>query len=229
MKALVFFFLNALCLFPVLLSLDPWTPPFFLALASALLLIQRPDRWWALLAALAGALVLAWWVYWTNVLWTVGGNAVERSIFLGVRAWALTGISAAFALGIRTNDLLNEAMQLAGLPPRVGFALYTALNILPRMLDEQKHVGAVHRVRLGGRPSSPLVQAVTLLARAIRSGERSALSLAARGLEGPGPRTWYRPVAWTSTDAWTLVVGSGVAVGLFVFLIATHRFVFGFY
>ena len=229
MKSLVYFFLNAFCLFPVLLSLDPYTPPVFLALASLMLLLQRPERWWALLLALAGALVLAWWVYWTNVLWTVGGNAVERSVFLAFRAWALTGISAAFALGIRVPDLLNEAMQLAGLPARWGFSLYTALNILPRLVAEQRHLGAVHRVRKQGRSSSFFVQALTLLARAIRSGERSALSLAARGLENPNPRTWWRPVAWTSADRWQLMTGLILCLSVFTLLVSTGLFVFGFY
>lgn len=228
MKALVYFFLNAVCLFPVLLSLDPWTPSGFLALAAALLLIQRPERWWMLLAALAGAVVLAWWVYLTNLLWTTGDGAAHRSLLLAVRAWALTGISASFALGIRTPDLLNEAMQLAGLPARVGYALFTALNTLPRMLEEQKHLRAVHRVRLG-RSSPPLVQAVTLLARAIRSAERSALSLASRGLESQTPRTWYRPVAWTSADLVHAAAGAALALGLFLFLILRGLFVFGFY
>lgn len=229
MKALVSFFLNALCLFPVLLSLDPWTPPTFLALACVVLLFQRPDRWWALLAALAGALVLAWWVYWTNVLWTAGGHAVERSVYLAVRAWALTGISAAFALGVRVPALLNEAMQLAGLPARWGFALFTALNVLPRLMEEQRQLDAVHRVRLGGRSSGFVVQAVTLLARAIRSGERSALSLAARGLENPAPRTWWRPVAWTTADRLQMGLGLFLSLGLFTFLVVSGLFTFGFY
>jgi len=229
MKALVYFLLNVCCLFPVLLSLDPFTPTVFLALASAFLLVQRPERWWALLAALAGALVLAWWVFLSNWLWTVGGNAVERSVYLAVRAWGLTGISVAFALGIRTSDLLNEAMQLAGLPARVGYALFTALNTLPRLREEQKHLGAVHRVRLGGRSSPFLIQAITLLARAIRSGERSAQSLAARGLENPFPRTWFRPVAWTRADALALGLGVVGAGGLFAGLVTSRLFVFGFY
>ena len=229
MKALVYFFWNVLCLFPVLLSLDPWTPPVFLGLACLALLVQRPDRWWALLVALAAALVLAWWVYWTNVLWTVGGNAQERSVYLAFRAWALTGISAAFALGIRVSDLLNEAMQLAGLPARWGFAFFTALNILPRLIDEQRHLDAVHRVRRGGRSSSFLVQALTLLARAIRSGERSALSMAARGVENSTPRTWWRPVVWTVADRWQLAAGLVVAFTVLGVLVSSGLFVFGFY
>lgn len=229
MKSLVYFFLNVVCFLPILMSLDPWTPPVFLGLAALLLLARRPDRWWALLAALTGALVLAWWVFLTNLLWTTAGHSPERSVFLAVRAWALTGTSACFALGIRAPDLLNEAMQLAGLPARVGFALSTALNVLPRLVEEQKHLGAVHRVRLGGRSSPVLVQAVTLLARAIRTGERAALSLAARGLENPGPRTWFRPVSWTAKDTFVATGGLGFCAAVFLTLAITGLFRFGFY
>jgi len=228
-KALVFFGLNVLCLLPVLFSLDPWTPPVFLALAVVILLAVRPDRWAALAGVLVLSLVLAWWVFVTNLLWTVGGHAETRALLLGIRVWGLTGISAAFALGVRTSDLLNEAMQLLGLPPRIGFALFTALNTLPRLREEQRHLQAVHRVRLGGRSSSPFVQALTLLAGAIRSAERSALSLAARGLESSLPRTWYRPAAWTLGDGLQGLAGALAAVGLLVWLLVSGLFAFGFY
>lgn len=228
MKDLVFLLLNALCLLPVLLCLDPWTPGVFLCLAAVWMLVRRPDRWWALLAALAAAFVLAWWVFLSNVIWTVGGNAFERSLLLAYRTWALTGISASFALGVDGPALLREAMQLARLPVRVGFALFTALGTLPRLVAEQKHLGAVHRLRLGGRASGPFVQAVTLLARAIRSGERSALSLAARGLDRPLDRTWYRPVSWTSSDLWWVAGGTFFSVSLFAALVWGGFFVFGF-
>jgi len=228
-NSLVYFALNVACFLPILVSLDLVTPPAFAALAGLVLVVRRPDRWWALLAAWAGALVLAWWVYLSNLLWTVGPDPGARALVLALRAWALTATSAAFALGIRSSELLNEAMQLARLPARVGFALFTALNVLPRMVAEQKHLDAVHRVRLGGRRSSLLVQGVTLLAGAIRTGERSAQSMAARGLEAPGPRTWFRPVAWTPADLVWLVGGILVAVGLFGALVATGLFRFGFY
>ena len=229
MNSLVFFFLNATCLVPVLVSLDAVTPVVFVAWASAFLLARRPDRWWSLGLALLGALVLGWWVFLTNVLWTTGPNPGERSLLLALRAWALIGVGAAFSLGIRPPVLLNEAMQLARLPVRWGFALLTALNTIPRILDEQKHLGAVHRVRLGGRSSPFLVQTVTLLARAIRTGERAALSMAARGIEASGPRTWYRPAGWTLADRLWLGTGLAATVGSWVALGVLGLFRFGFY
>lgn len=229
MNSLVYFFVNVGCFLPVLLALDPVTPPVFLALGAVWLLVRRPDRWWALALALGGALVLAWWVFLTNALWTSGPHAVDRALLLALRAWALVGLGAAFALGIRPTALVNEAMQLAGLPVRWGFALLTAWNILPRILEEQKHLNAVHRVRLGGRPSPFLVQTVTLLARAIRTGERAALSMAARGLEAPGPRSWFRPVVWTGADTRWLAGGLGVVGAVWGGLVAFGWFRFGFY
>lgn len=229
MKQLTSFTLNVACLFPVLLSLDVWTPPAFLALAAVVLLVQRPDRWWALLAALGGAAFLAWWVFLSNLIWTSTGNPVERSTFLAVRAWALTSISACYALSARPADLLNELMQLTRLSPRVGYALFTALNTLPRLVEEQKQLTAVHRIRRGGKASPLIVQSVTLLARAIRSAERSALSLAGRGLEHPGPRTWFRPVDWTFRDTLQVTLGLALALGVFLAIILSGRFRFGFY
>ena len=97
------------------------------------------------------------------------------------------------------------------------------------MRAEQTHLQAVHRVRLGGKSSSLVVQSVTMLARAIRSGERAALSMGARGLENPGPRSWFRPVVWTRFDTVSLGAGLSVSVLTFVLLVAFHLFRFGFY
>lgn len=229
MNSLIYFVLNVVCFLPILASLDFVTPPAFAVLAGLVLMVQRPGRWWGLLAAWAGALVLAWWVYLSNLFWTVGDDPGTRALLLAVRAWSLTATSAAFALGIRASDLLNEAMQLARLPARVGFALFTALNVLPRMVADQKHLDAVHRVRLGGKRSSLLVQGVTLLAAAIRTGERAAQSMAARGIEDPVRRTWYRPVGWTRGDLGWLVGGILVAAALFATLVGFGWFRFGFY
>jgi energy-coupling factor transporter transmembrane protein EcfT len=228
-KTLVFFFLNAACFLPVLASLDLWTPPAFLALAAVLLFLRRPDRLPAFLAALAGALVLAFWVWLSNRLWTVGADPASRAVLLAVRSGALTGISASFVLGIRPAELLNEAMQITRLSPRVGFALYAALNTLPRLIDEGRHLDAVHRVRLAGKRSPLLVRAVALLARAIRSAERSSQSMASRGLETAQNRSWFRPVSWSTRDTSQLAFGLGVAVTLLAALIGAGRFRFGFY
>jgi len=228
-KSLVFLAWNAACVFPVLLSLDPWTPVVYWALAALFLLLRRPDRVWTLGAALATVALLGWWVFLANLWWTVGVNPFDRAVFLGLRAAALAGISISFALGVHASELLNEAMQLLGLPARWGYALFAALNALPRLRDEQVHLQAVHRVRLGGKASPLVVQAVTMLARAIRSGERAALSMGARGLENPEPRSWFRPVVWTRADALSLGGGLLAAVLAFVFLVAFHLFRFGFY
>lgn len=229
MKALTFFALNVSFVLPVLASLDLVTPPAFLALAAVALLIRRPKRAPHLAAALAAALVLAFWVWLSNRLWTVGDDPARRAFLLAVRSWALTGVSASFALGMRPAELLNEAMQIARLSPRVGFALYAALNTLPRLAEEGRQIDAVHRVRLGGRRSPVLARAVTLLARAVRSSERAAQSLAARGLESPEARSWYRPVAWGRRDAAQLAAGLAASGALLAALVALDAFRFGFY
>lgn len=229
MKTLTFFFLNAACVLPVLASLDRWTPPTFLAMAAVFLFLRRPDRLPTFFAVLAGALVVAFWVWLSNRLWTVGADPASRALLLAVRSWSLTGISASFVLGIRPAELLNEAMQIARLSPRVGFALYAALNTLPRLIEEGRHLDAAHRVRLGGKRSSLLVRTVALVARAIRSAERSAQSMASRGLETAQNRSWFRPVAWTRGDSAQLAAGLGAAGIVFAALIAAGRFRFGFY
>ena len=117
MKSLVFLAWNVACVFPVLLSLDLWTPVVYLALASLFLLLRRPGRVGALVVALATVALLGWWVFLANLWWTVGADPWERAVFLGLRAGALAGISISFALGIQAGELLNEAMQLFGLLP----------------------------------------------------------------------------------------------------------------
>lgn len=229
MNSLVYFFLSVLSVAPVLFCLDPVTPFLFLGLSGIWLGLKNPRRLGLWLGTLGGAAVLAWWVYWSNYFWTVGVDPMTRALVLAVRAGCLTGMSAAFALGIRPSDLLNEAMQILGLSPRVGYALQTALNLLPRLREEQKTVDAVHRVRNEGRKSGPIVQSVTLLASAIRTGERAAQSLAVRGLESPGPRTWYRPSRWTVVHSLWLALGVLCTIGILVTSATFGWLHFGFY
>lgn len=229
MKSLAYLVLNAACLLPVLLSLDSATPLAFLALAALFLAARKPRRLLLFLAALGGAAVLAFWVWLSNRLWTPGPEASARALLLALRAFALTGISASFALGVEAASLLDEAMQLWRLPARSGYALFVAFNAVPRLAEEGRLLDAAHRVRLGGRRRPILSRATTLLARAIRQGERSALSLAARGLDGTGPRTWYRPAAWTLRDSLGLAAGLALAGTLLAALVATGSFRFGFY
>lgn len=253
--ALSLLVVSGLLLMPPLLALDPVTPLVFWAGSALLVLIWavRPRRLWA--AAVAGMALAAFWVFWSHLLYTrpqsgdpllFGGlhttaGTLERAALLALRSWATGCISLGMAFLVKAEDLVGALMQQGRLPVRFGFALWTALAALPRLVDTQRLVRSVHRLRAAGGSRPPLLAGpVALLAGVLRHADRAAVSLTERGLERFNParqrpgeakpvRTWLKPRPWTRWDT-ALVTAAGLTVsGLWLALAAAGLFRFGFY
>jgi len=74
---------------------------------------------------------------------------------------------------------------------------------VPRLAEDLTTIRGARRLR-GLREWHPRI-AVGLLVRAIRHADQLAIAMDARGF-GSGPRTTYRPVAWTEQDALVAVL-----------------------
>jgi energy-coupling factor transport system permease protein len=84
---------------------------------------------------------------------------------------------------------------------------------VPRLADDLRTIRAARRLR-GLREWHPRI-ILGLLVRAIRHADQLAIAMDARGF-GSGPRTTYRPIAWTTLDA---VVGvAALAILVFALL-----------
>jgi energy-coupling factor transporter transmembrane protein EcfT len=227
-NATTHFIASALCLVPVLLSLDLVTPWCFSALALAFLALRAPRRLPAALGVALACAVAAYWVYLANAAWTTGPGAQGRAYALALRSWALSTVGASFGVAGNGYDFLDEAMQLGCLPARWGFAAYAGLAALPRAARERAGIDAVHRARFAGRRSPPLARAVATLALAIRGAERAAVSMSVRGLDSGAARTWLIPARFGRSDALALALSFAAAAGTWLWLILSGCFSFGY-
>ena len=98
-------------------------------------------------------------------------------------------------------------MQLAHVSPRFAYGALAAYQAVPRLADDLATLRSARRLR-GLREWHPRLM-VGLLVRAIRHADQLSIAMDARGF-GSGPRTTYRPVAWSALDV--VVAISAVAI-----------------
>lgn len=135
-------------------------------------------------------------------------EGVEVGAALGLRTLVIGVLALGFVASTDGVRLMTSLHQHARLGLRFTYAVlagYRTLEELPREWQLIRHAHAV-RARSGAR-GGPLggVRAFAragfaLLVVSLRRGERLAMALESRGL-GLAPRTIWRPVALTGTDA----------------------------
>jgi len=135
-------------------------------------------------------------------------EGVEVGAALGLRTLVIGVLALGFVASTDGVRLMTSLHQHARLGLRFTYAVlagYRTLEELPREWQLIRHAHAV-RARPGAR-GGPLggVRAFAragfaLLVVSLRRGERLAMALESRGL-GLAPRTIWRPVALTGTDA----------------------------
>lgn len=122
-----------------------------------------------------------------------GGAALSAGIVLFLRAIACGMVSALFALTTDPGQLIKAMMVSWRLPPSIGYALFSALHLVPDLVGEARQMRLARAMRRGRPPrripgpGEAAALVVPLLAYAIRRATRSAIAMEARGL-GAGPR-----------------------------------------
>lgn len=122
-----------------------------------------------------------------------GAPAFAAGVVLFLRAIACGMVSALFALTTDPGALIKALMAEWRLSPRIGYALFSALHLVPDLAAEAEQMRlarAMHRGRPPRRIPGPAETAslvVPLLAYAIRRAGRAAIAMEARGL-GDKPR-----------------------------------------
>lgn len=127
-----------------------------------------------------------------EALWASEGFSAGIVLFL--RAIACGMISALFTLSTDPGALVKALMRDWRLSPRIGFALFSALNLAPDLAAEAQQIRLARAMKKGRPPSrfaSPVELfslVLPLLAYAIRRASRAAIAMESRGL-GATPRT----------------------------------------
>ena len=134
-------------------------------------------------------------------------DAVEAAAGVGARIFSIISVGAVFALTTDATRLVDSLVQLAHVSPRFAYGALAAYQAVPRLAEDLATLRSARRLR-GLRSWHPRLM-VGLLVRAIRHADQLAIAMDARGF-GSGPRTTYRPVAWTSLDA--IVAGAAIVI-----------------
>jgi len=147
--------------------------------------------------------------------WSVGLTLFLRTIAIGL-------LSALFALTTDPGGFVRALMAYARLSPRIGYALFSVLQLVPDLAAEARQIRLAQAMKRGKAPCrwiGPVETArllIPLLAFAIRRAGRAAIALEARGLGGSNPRTLINVPEFRRRD----LVFSIATIGLLSLLLA---------
>lgn len=137
-------------------------------------------------------------------------EALAAAAGLGARVASIVSVGAVFTLTTDATALMDSLVQLAGVSPRFAYGVLAAYQAVPRLGDDLATLRGARRLR-GLRELDPRLL-VGLLVRAIRHADQLSIAMDARGF-GAGPRTTYRPIAWTPLDAIVGIAALLILVG----------------
>lgn len=125
----------------------------------------------------------------------LGSEALSAGVVLFLRAIACGMASTVFALTTDPGAFVKSLMVNLRLPPRVGYALFSALQLVPDLANEAQQIRLAHAMRAGRMPRripgpvEAFSLLIPLLAYAIRRANRASIAMEARGLKKNAPRT----------------------------------------
>lgn len=121
--------------------------------------------------------------------------AFSAGLTLFARAIAVGMVSAFFVMTTDPGGFVRALMAYCGLSPRVGYALFSILQLVPEIAAEARQVRLARAMKRGRPPRrfpGPAETAgllIPVLAFALRRASRTAIALEARGLRPNAPRT----------------------------------------
>lgn len=140
----------------------------------------------------------------------ITAEALAAAAGLGARVASIVSVGAVFTLTTDATTLVDSLVQLARVSPRFAYGVLAAYQAVPRLGDDLATLRGARRLR-GLRELDPRLL-VGLLVRAIRHADQLSIAMDARGF-GSGPRTTFRPIAWTLLDAIVGLAALAILVG----------------
>lgn len=204
-------FVTACLIVPVLLSTGYAVPSAYFILGVVNLWVLGGIPLGRYLKTLALLSLVSLGLFFLNVLAPAeGSNGLARGVAVFLRSVSLISLSIGFIFLVDPYDLVRALMIRLRLPPRVGYALFAGWNTIPLLRRDLGIIENAQAFRFGNRRRrirDRVFTAVSLLTGAVRHAERVSLSMAARGADSPGPRTFLKDSPWTRGD--TLYCAAG--------------------
>jgi energy-coupling factor transport system permease protein len=149
-----------------------------------------------------------------------GSPGFSAGIILFLRAVACGTISLLFALTTDPGELVRALMAYCRLPPRIGYSLFAAMQLVPDLASEAQQIRLARAMKTGRPPRripGPMEVfslVIPLLAFAIRRAGRTAIAMEARGLAAGTPRTILHAPRFRMRDAFFVIVALGSCFAL---------------
>lgn len=149
-----------------------------------------------------------------------GSSALAAGIVLFLRAVAGGMVSAVFVLTVDPGGLVKALMADLRLPPRIGYAVFSALHLVPDLAAEARQVRLARAMKAGRAasrfpgPIETVSLVIPLIAFAIRRAGRAAIALEARGLSAGRARTVTGAPRLRPRDGVFAVLSLGLLAGL---------------
>lgn len=122
-------------------------------------------------------------------------EAFSAGVVLFLRAIACGMVSALFALTTDPGGLIKALMAEWRLSPRIGYSLFSVLQLVPDLASEAQQIRLARAMKRGKPPSrfpnpaETVTLLIPLLAYAIRRASRAAIAMESRGLGQGKTRT----------------------------------------
>jgi energy-coupling factor transport system permease protein len=139
----------------------------------------------------------------------------SAGLTLFLRAIACGMISTFFALTTDPGALVRALMAYAKLPPRIGYSLFAAMQLVPDLASEAQQMRLARAMKSGREPgripglAESFSLIVPLLAFAIRRAGRTAIAMEARGLS-TRPRTIIKVPRFSGRDMAFVILSLGL-------------------
>ena len=150
-----------------------------------------------------------------------GDGRLQAGIVLFLRAIACGMVSAVFVLTTDPGGFVKALMVNWRLSPRVGYALFAALQLVPDLASELQQMRLARAMRRGAPPRripGPIEVGslvVPLIAYAIRRAGDTALAMESRGLGASSRRTVVGAPASSKRDAIFCLVASAWLLSIY--------------
>lgn len=152
-------------------------------------------------------------------------EAFSAGIVLFLRAIACGMISAVFVLTTDPGRFIKALMADWKLSPRVGYSLFSALQLVPDLASELRQI-RIARAMKKGRPPTAFIYPpelvtlfIPLLAFAIRRAGRAAIAMETRGLGGKTARTVVAAPRLGARDLFFAVIALGLLAAALVWAV----------
>lgn len=219
------FILLACSMFAMAFFFNPLTPSiFFIGVVLIQLLFSRINwKAWSLFMIPISFTAIGY--LWTTVVFSAeqAGPVIfswhgfvvteaqwHTALSLAFRVFAFASLSMLFAFTTDPVRFVMSLMQQLKLPPKLAYGVMVGYQFLPIIKDEFIQTRHAHRLRGIGEEKNLLKRLIglrkllmPLLAGAVRSAERSAFAMEARGFTGERRSVYFEPITVNRLD-WLL-------------------------